>query len=168
MGTNLKNLITRGFHYDESKFNQIKQDHPKPQGGLWACTKDGDEWNYQFCGGFDDKPGFTFDLINANILWIDDYFELLTIDEKYLDKDRDYLDFEKIAKDYDAMFISQYAIDLADDNPGPYAILDDPDFEDEYCAYLERGNIFIELPYWDIESIIVFNKNKIKNVKNFN
>lgn len=148
-------------HYGNNKFdkdNFIKVTNAlysnKPKGGLWASpTKDVDlswkEWCEQeeFKLGSLDKH-FDFTLKdNAKVLTITSIKDL---DPLPLREDEDAtsnvwvnLDFETIAKEYDAMMVYLYR---------------DTSSEEEYYKTLIRDNsLYYKLYGWDVDSIVVFN-----------
>ena len=159
-----KNLYTFGFKFDINLFNPIRNSFPKPEGGLWAIEEENVNSNNVFLRLFaDGKTGFKFDLLDAKILVIE-FYEDMYIDDLFFDH-KDYireesisytLDFERISKDFDAIIISNYAAE----------VLSDPlDFEDEIDLDLEEEGMVIEIPCLDFGSVIVFNPEKIRNIR---
>ena len=164
MGYNINNLIF--IHLGAKELREITPIENgfmnKPRGGLWAATflKDNEaegarsEWEYwciheQFID-YTDSPWFKFQLKeDAKVLCIDNVDDLLAVDEKYLFKGKGTLleeklclDYEKIAEDYDAFYLSQQAAEMMH-------------------SFYMMPDEYQDFNLWDCESLLVFNINKI-------
>lgn len=159
----VKNLHTFGFKFDINTFQPIKNDFPKPEGGLWAIEEENVKNKDSILELFtNQKVGFKFDLLDARVLVIEFYEEVYDLFEESEDYILDNtLNFERIAKDYDAIVISNYAAEVLSD---PFGFEEEIDFELD--DLISDGIPVIEVPYLDFGSVIVFNPDKIKNVRN--
>lgn len=118
-------FITRGCgkKFCKGKFKAV-QNIPnsfvnKPLGGLWACDIRTDDWKHWcmaegFCSMNELNQSFLFTLRKgAKVLILDSPAKLLAISQRYALTDRSeslmLLDFEKLAKDYDAIEVRSYA-----------------------------------------------------------
>lgn len=146
------------IHYGDSKFDESKfitihnrGFSNKPIGGLWASPSDADLSWKDWCEREDFKEYkegdyFKFKLKdNARILEIKNKKDVDNLPK--LDEGFDLsiiniasIDFEKLAKDYDAMIVWMYK----DNSPAMF----------ESMYYLMYG--------WDCDSILVFNKEMIE------
>ena len=159
----IKNLHTFGFKFDINTFQPIKNDFPKPKGGLWAIEEENVRNEDPILELFThQKVGFKFDLLDARILVIEfyeDVYDLFDENENYILDNT--LNFERIAEDYDAIVISDYAAEVLSD---PFGFEEEIDFKLD--DLILEGTPVIEVPYLDFGSVIVFNSDKIKNVRN--
>lgn len=163
--------------YNEGLFTEVKIDELgfcKPMsGGLWATLEGTNDW-YDYCveNNF-DKRRYKYSNIftlysNSNILEISSIEDLNNIMEEYYyfnDSNRSknnytigsiehrkefprqyYLDFEKLSKEYDGIYVHN----------GPY-------FDFHLYPYIDL--IEYSLYGWDIASLLLFNKDCIKNIE---
>lgn len=149
MISNYKNWIfINNDKITKEKFNRIQNgSFIKPKGGLWLSpyTKDNEytsQWHYFLTNEMDiNTKGMKGTIVrikeNARILVIDSLDDLKKIFEKYelpLDVSTFFrvLDFEKLAKDYDAILLTE---------------------KGQWLTRLSQPNLY----GWDIESMLVMN-----------
>lgn len=149
--------ITHGLgNFDPLKFREIKNSkwNNKPTGGLWCSPVDSsfgwEDWckteEYYQNNGLKDKFEFDIDERNSKILKIDSYTDLQKI-PSYIDNLMPWplcirLDFETLkSQGYDAIYLTLRGL-IETKNP-----FHDPNL----CG-------------WDCESILIMNKDIIKNI----
>lgn len=129
--------------YDYKMFHKIKNTNwIKPSGGLWASPIDSQFGWKDWCDseGYksDLSKNFTFTLAeNARIYVVDSYHDLSkcpTIRPSKSMIDIEYIDFEKMAMQYDAMYLTE---------------------EGQWRTRLSHP---MNLYGWDCESILIMNK----------
>lgn len=136
----------RHSKFDIDKFENVKNNtitniKDKPiDGGLWASPINSNySWRKVFSGmdNWEKNNSFKFSVSDdAKILCIDSLEKINLIPKKYIisyDEEL-FLDFEKISKDFDAIFFS-------------------PSKDDRLCKIM---------PHWECDSILVFNPSIIE------
>lgn len=139
---------------DKNKFNKVENFFTKPKGGLWASIYiDNDKEDYQsswlewidVCMPQWRKDyGITFSVKeNANIFIINDEEDVKFLETKYPAKEKDMftsfktIDFEKMSEDFDGA----------------------------YLTYKGSKELYYVLYGWDVESLVLFNLDCIKDVE---
>ena len=155
----VKEFVTYGFQYDPYLFKPITNRiySGKPNGGLWASPVNSEFGWKDWCNAalfFKHSglsEGFIWELSDqSRILVLDETSNLESLPEKYfLDQvdfggliEERFLNFEKLAQDYDALLL-------------------------EYSGLKALSGDYLGFNTWDCESILVFNKEIIKNIKPF-
>jgi len=138
----MKKYIHYGHNiFDKNKFEEIQNDNfVKPEGGLWACDINAEyswkNWNdkEKFVDCNEDNS-FVFTIKdNARTLLIENSEQLKVLPQlKSTTRFNIFLDFEKLAKDYDAI---------------------------EVLAGTGKG-LYMALYGWDCDSILIMNKDII-------
>jgi len=152
------NLITYGHIIDKNKFRLIKNElaiSNKPRGGLWCCPVDNVrfDWKY-FCEleDFRRESLGTFTKFHfskpKNLLKIktakdvEQYTEILlpTPDQIWLDRKYKTINFEKLAQDYDGIWLTEEAYILSQQELRPW----ESEEHELFCT-------------WDCECLLLFN-----------
>lgn len=132
-------------HFKLRKFKKLSQFSPvKPAGGLWACDIVTNDWYW-----WSLKNQYNVDALRKRIVFnISPDSKVLVIDEESIDtlpvkmvtKYSKHYDFEKIAEEYDAIYIKK------------------PSSSD-------MGDYYKFFYMYDVESLIVVNPKIIRNIR---
>lgn len=155
----VKEFITYGFQYDPCLFKSIKNRHlfGKPSGGLWASPVNSEfgwkDWCNEelFFKHSGLSEGFTWELSDqAKVLVLRNSNDRDLLPERYFLENDEWeeligkkrLNFERLSEDYDALFLT-------------------------YSGLRDLSDYYSGFSTWDCESILVFNKEVIGNIKPF-
>jgi len=131
---------TIGFHPDFFKPIENKR-FVKPEGGFWTSPVNS-KWGWKdWCDSEDFRPcidGYKYN-VNGNIITIDCVEDMLDL-PWFSVKGYDYIDFELLAKSYDAIHLTKRG--------------------EELTRFTHPKSLY----GWDCESVLILNKSAIKEV----